>query len=121
MHDPVTLVALEPEPSPDDPPELPLLKVRSPDVQAALTALGRWIEAPGGAVEHQSADLRACYLGHADLRGAFLGRAMLAGSDLTGCKLSGAWLRRATCAGSWRPGPTFERRCCATRSFVRPT
>ncbi|MEV4146977.1 pentapeptide repeat-containing protein [Amycolatopsis sp. NPDC049691] len=107
-HDRATLVALEPEFAPGDPPELPLLKVRAPDVQAALTVLGRRLEVPGEAIELQSTDLRACYLGQAALRGAFLGRAMLAGSDLTGCKLSGAWLRRANLRGVAASGADFR-------------
>lgn len=100
LHHPVTLIAIEPDPTPDDPPELPLLKIRAPDVQAGLTALGRRMECPGEVIELQSTDLRVSYLGGANLRGAILGRAMLTLSDLTDADLSEAWLRRTNFRGS---------------------
>lgn len=88
-HDPITHAAVDP-----DGDEPALLKVRAPDVQAALTALGRRQEVDGEEVELQSTDLRGCYLGRGNLRNSFLGRAMISHSDLTGTNLSGAWLRR---------------------------
>jgi hypothetical protein len=94
LHDANTLVAIEPDPGHGDLSERPLLKVRAPDIQAALTALGRRVEVTGEGVELQSTDLRVCYLGGAQLPGVFMGRAMLALSDLSGANLSGAWLRR---------------------------
>jgi uncharacterized protein YjbI with pentapeptide repeats len=99
-HDPVTFTAIEPDPAPGDQSDIPLLKVRASDIQAALTALGRRTEVPGEAIELQSTDLRACYLGGANLRGSFMGRAMLALSDLTNADLSQAWLRRTNFRGA---------------------
>jgi hypothetical protein len=101
-HDPHTFVAIEPPPATasDSEPEIPLLKVRAPDIQAALTALGRRVVTPDQVVELQSVDLRACYLGDANFSGAFFGRAMLAYSDLAGANMSGAWLRRVNLRNS---------------------
>jgi uncharacterized protein YjbI with pentapeptide repeats len=98
-HDPATFAATE-EADPGSATELPLLKVRAPDVQAAVTVLGRRCELPEEVIELQSVDLRAAYLGRAHLHGAILGRSMLAGADLSGADLSDAWLRRANFRGA---------------------
>lgn len=97
-HDPATLAAMEE--SPDNASEPPLLKVRAPDVQAAVTVLGRRCELPGEVIELQSVDLRAAYLGNANLQRAILGRSMLAKADLSRADLSDAWLRRVNFRGA---------------------
>jgi hypothetical protein len=99
-HDPVTQAAIEPGGTEDLPAELPLLKIRAPDIQAAATVLGRRIEIPDEIVELQSADLRAAYLGNANLRRCVIGRAMLALSDLSGSDLSEAHMRAASLRGA---------------------
>jgi Pentapeptide repeats (8 copies) len=91
-HDPATHVAVEA--APENATELPLLKIRAPDVQAAVTVLGRRCELPGEVIELQSVDLRAAYFGDANLQRVILGRSMLAGADLSRADLSDAWLRR---------------------------
>jgi hypothetical protein len=91
-HDPVTLTAIE-----TDAPggsELPLLKIRAPDVQTAITVLGRRVELPAEIIELQSVDLRSAYLGDANFRRAILGRSILAEADLSHSDLSDSWLRR---------------------------
>lgn len=91
-HDPVTLTAIE-----TDAPggsELPLLKIRAPDVQAAITILGRRAELPAEIIELQSVDLRSAYLGDVNFRRAILGRSILAQADLSHSDLSDSWLRR---------------------------
>jgi len=95
-HDSSTYTAVD-DPAEDEPAqdELPLLKVRAPDVQAALTVLGRRSELLDEVVELQSADLRFCYLGGANLRRAIISRAMAASADFSGCNLAEAWLRRS--------------------------
>jgi hypothetical protein len=92
-HDPETFTAVETDFPGDS--ELPLLKVRAPDVQAAITILGRRTELPGEVIELQSVDLRSAYLGDSNFRRAIFGRSILAQSDLSRADLSDAWLRRA--------------------------
>jgi Pentapeptide repeats (8 copies) len=77
-----------------------LLKVRAPDVQAAVTVLGRRIEVSGEVIELQNVDLRSAYLGNANLRSAIIGRAMLALADLEKADLTNAWLRRTNFRGA---------------------
>jgi uncharacterized protein YjbI with pentapeptide repeats len=62
-----------------------------PDVQAALTAIGR------RDVTHDRlpVDLKGAYLFRADLSGADLSRANLTGADFTGADFTGAFLAGA--------------------------
>jgi hypothetical protein len=84
---------LEGQPLPDDPIErVPLLKDRTPDVQAALTILTR---RPGQAKPHRRLDLHA-----ADLRKAMLDAAQLQGANLKGTNLQGANLKGANLQGA---------------------
>jgi hypothetical protein len=72
------------------PGRLVRLEVRAPDVQAALTILGRWRERlhePPPVVDLHGADLRGANLG-SDLRVANLG-ADLQGANLAGADLQG--------------------------------
>jgi hypothetical protein len=101
-HDPVTLTAVEPDTAPNEGSEPPLLKIRAPDVQAALTVLGRRVEIPEEVIELQNVDLRSAYLGGANLRRAIIARAMLAQAgaldqtiDLTDAHLRRTNFRRA--------------------------
>lgn len=77
-HDPVTLTAIEPDTAHNERSEPLLLKIRAPDVQAAITVLGRRFEIPEEIIELQNVDLRSAYLGGANLRRAIIARAMLA-------------------------------------------
>ena len=97
-HDPATLTAIEE--APDSGTEPTLLKIRAPDIQAAVTVLGRRYELPGEVIELQSTDLRGAWLGGRTLRRAIIGRSMLAGADLSGADLSDAWLRRVNFRGA---------------------
>jgi hypothetical protein len=92
------------------PPALPAcavdttpLKVRAPDVQAALTVLGRRKPQPGDppidlssakicGADLEGADLSGAYLLHADLSGANLDNADLRGAELTRADLSDTYL-----------------------------
>ena len=75
-----------PEPAPDDHRQE---RSTRPDVQAALTVIGR---NPGHRVDLRGADLTRADLTGADLTGADLTGADLIGADLTGADLSGAIL-----------------------------
>jgi hypothetical protein len=107
-HDPATHKAIEAGPVKAS--ELPLLRIRAPHVQAAITVLGRRCAVPGEVLGLQSVDLRVAYLGDANLHGAILGRSMLAGADLSradlsdvnlrGTNLTGVILRRAVLSGA---------------------
>lgn len=86
-----------------------ILQVRAPDVQAALTVLGRRDHHPkdpsldltgvGGAdlngADLREADLREAYLDHSDLSFVGLNRADLRGAELGRSSLFGAFLRGA--------------------------
>jgi Pentapeptide repeats (8 copies) len=98
-HDPATHAAIEAGRT-NALDELPLLRIRAPDVQAAVTVLGRRCVIPGEVIELQSVDLRAAWLGNANLHGAILGRSMLAGADLSRADLSDALLRRVNFQGA---------------------
>jgi hypothetical protein len=94
--------------------ELAELRVRAPDIQAAMTVLGRRALPPGRT--HQPlllarTDLRRADLAYANLKGtslagAHLERAFLGGAHLEGAILVGAYLEgaRATPATSWPNG-----------------
>jgi len=77
--------------------ELADLRVRAPDIQAAMTVLGRRAPAPGrvqplrlSGVDLRKADLYGAHLEGADLYGAHLERADLRRANLEGANLSGA-------------------------------
>src|SRR4051812_33673800 len=61
------------------------LTARAPDVQIAVTILGRWRERLGGPPPY-------LHLHDADLEGAYLDRAYLKGAELVGAKLQHAYL-----------------------------
>jgi hypothetical protein len=77
------------------PPELPAEP--TPDVQAALTALGRQ---PSRYIDGSRLNLAQLHLARADLRGAELGGANLGGAYLGGANLGGADLRSAELGGA---------------------
>src|SRR5262249_25043617 len=92
--------------------EHPILAVRAPDVQAALTVLARWrtrLGEPPADLNFRSANLRGAglidaelqgaVLTNADLRDASLLRAQQQDAFLWGAKLSGASLLRANLRG----------------------
>ena len=71
----------------------------SPDVRAAITALGRRLtERDTGPVDLARADLAGADLARADLAGADLAGANLTGADLAGANLTGANLTEAVLA-----------------------
>jgi uncharacterized membrane protein (DUF485 family) len=83
--------------------ELPPLTVRSPDVQAALTILGRWrkrLGEPPPFLHLHAADLQRAYLDDAELQGAELDDAQLQGAILSGAQLQGAILSGAQLQGA---------------------
>ena len=88
-----------PTPSVDD--HLPGLRVRAPDIQVAISVLGR---------RPQSRDERFLNLPQVDLRGAALSGARLDRAQLAGSNLAGAELSRASLQGTdltaGGPGPT---------------
>lgn len=73
-----------------------LLVVRSPDVHAAVTVLGRAPRPEGLELRLQRVDLRRSMLDHADLADADLHYA-----DLTNVHLQDARLRRVDLSGTW--------------------
>ena len=73
-----------------------ILRTRAPDLQAALTVLGRRNPQP----DDPKLDLRALSLHGADLRNANLNGADLHGSDLTEAALNGAHLNGANLSGA---------------------
>ncbi|WP_371524883.1 pentapeptide repeat-containing protein [Streptomyces sp. NBC_01283] len=73
-----------------------LLVLRSPDVHAAVTVLGRAPRPEGLTLRLQRADLRRSMLDHADLVDADLHYA-----DLTNVHLQGARLQRVDLSGTW--------------------
>jgi uncharacterized protein YjbI with pentapeptide repeats len=74
------------------------LTVRAPDVQAALTILGRWrnrLGKPPPVLDLHNADLQGAILVGADLQGAILVGAQLQSANLAGAQLQGARLNDA--------------------------
>jgi hypothetical protein len=98
-HDLDSLIAVEPDATANRSEPLPV-KVRAPDVHAAVTVLSRRIEVSSEIIELQNVDPRSAYLGSANLRGAIIGRAMLALADLERADLTNAWLRRTKFRGA---------------------
>jgi Pentapeptide repeats (8 copies) len=95
---------------------LPYLRSRAPDVQAALTVLGRGPfpkptnlsreladlnELEGDRLDLSNVDLRKADLRRADLTGANLGGAHMKGADLHSARLEGAWLWEAHLESAW--------------------
>lgn len=70
--------------------QLPPLRVRALDVQAAVTVLGRRLPSHGAPLDLDRVDLRRCDLYHADLSGADLHYA-----DLSACNMTLAVLEEA--------------------------
>jgi hypothetical protein len=100
-HDPVTLTAIEPDLE-STPATLPMLKVRAPDVQAAMQVLTRGANITTEVIDLQGGvDLRAAHLNGANLRRANLGRGTFVGAELIKADLSDAWLRRVSFRGAW--------------------
>jgi hypothetical protein len=84
-----------------EPPSL--LTVRAPDVQAAVTILGRWWERLGErppVLDLHNADLQGAVLTGAQLQGAVLTGAQLQGAVLSGAQLQGARLTGARLQGA---------------------
>jgi hypothetical protein len=73
--------------------ELPPLRSRAADAQAALTVLGRWGPAPAQGGLWPTADLAEADLRLGNLEGAHLWRVRLRGANLAGANLHGADLR----------------------------
>jgi hypothetical protein len=74
--------------------EIPVLRVRAPDVQAALTVLGRRKPSHGAEkpLDLTATDLRRADLTDAQLQGAIFDHAVLEGADLSGAQLQDAFL-----------------------------
>jgi uncharacterized protein YjbI with pentapeptide repeats len=96
----------------DSTDQLPQLRIRVPDVQAAITVLGRCVQSPGmteslllPGVDLRKADLRGAHLEGVDFRGAhlewadfrdaYINQADLRGAHLEGAILYGAHLEGA--------------------------
>jgi hypothetical protein len=94
--------------------DLPDLRTRAPDVQAALTVLSRGRFAALATVGHGRLDLRAADLRNANLHGASLewadlSDAHLEGALLAGARLEGADLRHARLEGAHLAGAKLKR------------
>jgi|GraSoiStandDraft_27_1057306.scaffolds.fasta_scaffold110291_2 hypothetical protein len=99
---------------PQWPPSDPGGQVRErslrPDVQAAMTAVGRRLaERDTGPVDLARADLTGADLAGADLAGADLGGARLTGADLSGADLTGASLADTDLTGADLTGTDLTR------------
>jgi hypothetical protein len=90
--------------SPPEGPQMKLaeLRVRAPDIQAAMTVLGRRAKPPGGAqvLQLSGVDLRKAHLSLAHLEGARLDGAHLEGAYLYDAHLEGAQLNGAHLEGA---------------------
>lgn len=91
--------------APNDDGDLALERHRpTPDVQAALTVIGRVHDRHRSYIDLHEAHLERANLARADLIGADLSGANLTGADLSGSDLSGANLVRADLAGAYLGG-----------------
>jgi uncharacterized protein YjbI with pentapeptide repeats len=91
--------------------EVAELRARAPDVQAAMTVLGRRQLPLGGAsllLLLGGVDLRKANLIEANLEGADLSHAHLEGADLTGASLRGARLAHVHLEGACLRGANLE-------------
>jgi uncharacterized protein YjbI with pentapeptide repeats/uncharacterized membrane protein (DUF485 family) len=87
------------------------LTVRAPDVQAALTILGRWrnrLGKPPPVLDLHNADLQGAILVGAELQGAILVGAQLQGANLFGARLQGANLDDADLQGAILVGAQLQ-------------
>src|SRR6266540_835390 len=81
--------------------QVPLLQSRAPDIQAALTIIGRRpTHKNDPPLDLRQTDLREANLGGANLTRAQLGGADLTGADLTAADLTEAWLDEADLTGA---------------------
>jgi hypothetical protein len=82
--------------------QVPSLQTRAPDVQAALTVIGRRpTQKDDPPLDLKQTDLRQANLGVADLTEARLDEANLTGAQLTGADLTGARLGGAKLTRAW--------------------
>lgn len=90
--------------------DVPWLHERAPDVQAAMTVLGRggFAAAVPTGLDLRRVDLRRLEAVGADLRGARLDRAQLQGANLHRADLNGAYLNRAQLQGATLTGAHLE-------------
>lgn len=98
--------------------ERPFLPVRAPDVQAALTILGRWrkrLREPSPVLDLHDAELQGADLTYAELQGTHLDKAELQGAILDDAELQGAWASEAT---RWPEGWDHDRARAAGVQFV---
>jgi hypothetical protein len=108
--------------------QLAELRVRTPDIQAALTVLGRRALPPGKPQPLLLArtDLRRADLAHANLKGARLGGANLEEADLGGAhleeaRLGGANLEEADLGGAHLEGADLSGATWRGRTSATPT
>src|SRR6266511_3519309 len=81
--------------------QVPLLQSRAPDIQAALTIIGRRpTHKNDPPLDLRQTDLREANLGGANLTRARLSGADLTGADLTAADLTEAWLDEADLTGA---------------------
>ena len=80
--------------------QVPPLRVRAVDVQAALTVLGRWGPAPGSSAHWPTLDLSDADLRMGNLTNAHLWRVRLTGSNLASANLRNADLRGTDLTGT---------------------
>jgi uncharacterized protein YjbI with pentapeptide repeats len=76
------------------------LRIRAPDIQAAMAMLGRRAVPPGST--------QPLLLARTDLRRADLAHANLKGADLVGANLEGAYLSGANLEGACLSGANLE-------------
>jgi uncharacterized protein YjbI with pentapeptide repeats len=82
--------------------EVPSLQTRAPDIQAALTIIGRRpTEKDDPRLSLNQTDLREANLDEANLREVRLDEANLSDAGLTRANLKGAWLTKANLTGAW--------------------
>jgi Pentapeptide repeats (8 copies) len=97
--------------TPAEKPPSSSLTVRAPDVQAAVTILGRWQERLGErppVLDLYGADLQGADLGGAQLQGANLGNAQLQDTLLGNAQLQGANLGNAQLQGAFLDGAELQ-------------
>jgi uncharacterized protein YjbI with pentapeptide repeats len=90
------------------PDQLPYLQERDPDVQAAMTVLGRMPPSDRGRLDLHGTDLRRMLLIDAHLERANFSGAHLEGASFAGAHLEGALLVGATWRGRSSPEPTWR-------------
>jgi hypothetical protein len=96
---------------PKESPEKPFarLRTRMPDVQAAMTVLGRpYCRDPSVELQLNHTDLRSAFLHKADLQGAYLREIHLEKATLTDAVLRNTYLRDAHLQSAWLGGADLE-------------